>query len=98
MSDEAPDLSAAAAAAATEVAAGPAPAAPAEEEASQLDASLPEGEDTFPREYVEKLRAEAAKHRTRARDIESSFDGYSPAEKARFLELASQLSTPSLRL
>jgi hypothetical protein len=93
VSDEASDLSAAAAAAATEVAAGPPPAEPVADDPSQLDDDLPEGEDTFPREYVEKLRAEAAKHRTRARDIESSFDGYSPAEKTRFLELASQLST-----
>ena len=93
MSDDVTNLSAATAAAAAEVAAGPPPAAPVSEDPSQLDESLPEGEDTFPREYVEKLRAEAAKHRTRARDIESSFDGYSPAEKTRFLELASQLST-----
>lgn len=93
MSDDVPNLSAAAAAAATEVAAGPPPAEPVADAPSQLDDDLPEGEDTFPREYVEKLRAEAAKHRTRARDIESSFDGYSPAEKTRFLELASQLST-----
>jgi hypothetical protein len=64
--------------------------APAEESASDLDADLPEG-DTFPREYVEKLRAESAKYRTRAREIESKFDGYTPEEKTRYLELVSQL-------
>lgn len=68
-----------------------APAAEAEPES--LDSDLPEGEDVFPRDYVEKLRAEAAKHRTRARDIESKFEGYTPEEKERFLELAHQLST-----
>ena len=85
------DLPAAQAAAVAEASATPAQEAPAEE--STLDSELPEDTDTFPREYVEKLRGEAAKHRTRARDVEQSFAGYSPEEKTRFLELAHQLST-----
>lgn len=30
--------------------------------------------DTFPREYVERLRAESAEHRTRARDAEAALE------------------------
>lgn len=36
----------------------------------ELDTELPEG-DTFPRDYVEKLRTEAAGHRTKAREAEA---------------------------
>lgn len=57
---------------------------------SDLDNDL-EDADTFPRDYVEKLRAESAKHRTRAKEYESAFEGYEPAERARYLELAAQL-------
>ena len=53
--------------------------------------ALPEGQDTFDREYVEKLRHENGKWRQRARDIESHFEGYSPEERTRYLELAGQL-------
>lgn len=38
-------------------------------------AELPEGVDQFDREYVEGLRAEAARYRTRARDAHDQFDG-----------------------
>ena len=60
------------------------------EEIPELE-ELPEGQDEFPREYVEKLRGENAKWRTRTRNIESSFDGYSPREQEKFLALASTL-------
>lgn len=86
MPDEAPDLNAASQA----VADIPAPVAEPVQEPSELDADLPEG-DTFPREYVEKLRREAAEHRVRAREIESKFDGYTPEEKSRYLTLVEQL-------
>jgi len=52
---------------------------------------LPDG-DTFDRPYVEGLREENAKWRTRTRDIESSFEGYTPEEKAQFLALAHNLT------
>lgn len=54
--------------------------------------ALPEG-DTFPREYVEKTRAEAAKWRTQFREIDGAFEGYTPEEKTRFLELAGKLAS-----
>jgi hypothetical protein len=71
---------------------------PAPEPEPEIE-ELPADQDQFPREYVQKLRDEAAKHRTRARDIESAFEGYSPEEKGRFLELAQQLiSDPAAAL
>jgi len=84
MSEE--SISADAVEAAVAEASAPAEAPP--EEATE--AEIPEG-DTFPREYVEKTRAEAAKWRTQFREIDSAFEGYAPEEKTRFLELASQL-------
>jgi hypothetical protein len=39
-------------------------------ENNDIPDELPEGEQTFPREYVEKLRAEAAKHRTARKEAE----------------------------
>lgn len=85
MSDT-PDLSAAAAEAAKITPVSPAPEP--EPEAVEID----ETAESFPREVVEKLRAENAKWRTRTRDIEAAFEGYSPAEKERFLTLAHQLT------
>jgi len=38
-----------------------------------LDTELEAG-DTFPRDYVEKLRAEAAKHRTAAKEVQTKLD------------------------
>lgn len=61
-------------------------------EPEAAEEELPDG-DTFPREYVEKTRAEAAKWRTQYREIDSRFEGYSPEEKTRFLDLAEQLSS-----
>ena len=68
-----------------------APPPPPEPEPEEVD--IDETAETFPREVVEKLRQENAKWRTRTREVESAFEGYSPAEKERFLELAHQLST-----
>ena len=53
---------------------------------------IPEG-DTFDRAYVERLRNEAAKHRTAKQDMLRHFDGYSDAERTRFLELAAKLQS-----
>lgn len=53
---------------------------------------IPEG-DTFDRAYVERLRGEAAKHRTAKQDMLRHFDGYSEAERTRFLELAAKLQS-----
>ena len=80
-----PEAVQAAAAAAAEAPAAPAP--PSEPEIEEI----PEG-DTFDRAYVEKLRGEAAKHRTRARSFEEAFAGYTDAEQARFLDLAKNLN------
>ena len=81
------DLSAAVAAAADAIdIPGPAP------EPEALDTELPEGEDTFDRPYVEKLRSEAASKRTELRGFKEAFDGYTPEETARFLELAADLN------
>lgn len=88
MSDTPPDYSAAAEAAGDITPQAP-PPPPPEPELPEV----PEGQDTFDRDYVEKLRGEAAKYRTRAREIESKFEGYSDAEKERFLDLAHQLHT-----
>ncbi len=60
------------------------------EEIAELE-DLPEGKDEFPREYVETLRTENAKWRTRTRDIESHFEGYTEQERTRFLEMARTL-------
>ena len=53
---------------------------------------LPDG-DSFDRPYVEGLREENAKWRTRTRAIESSFEGYTPEDQSRFLDLARNLTT-----
>lgn len=90
MSDETPaPPSSDAVAAAQQI---PPPPPPAAEPEAEL-ADLPEDQDTFPRSYVEKQRNENAKWRTRTRDIESHFDGYSPEERTRFLDMAAQLTT-----
>lgn len=81
------DLTAAVAAAADAIdIPGPAP------EPEALDTELPEGEDTFDRPYVEKLRSEAASKRTELRGFKEAFDGYTPEETSRFLELAADLN------
>lgn len=67
---------------------------PAPEPEPEIE-DLPEGTDSFDRPYVEKLRGEAAKYRTRARTFEAAFTGYSDQERDRFLELAGMLSDPN---
>lgn len=53
---------------------------------------IPEG-DSFDRAYVERLRGEAAKHRTAKQDMLRHFEGYSEAERTRFLDLAAKLQS-----
>lgn len=68
----------AAAPAATESANVPAVEAPAADpgggEADVLDGDLPEGMRTFNRSYVERVRAEAAKHRVSAREAQAEIE------------------------
>jgi hypothetical protein len=54
--------------------------------------NLPPG-DTFPREYVEKLRKEAARHRTNLRAYEEKFAGYNDNEKAYLLDTIATLNS-----
>lgn len=65
--------------------------APDAPEPDPVDEPLPEGQDSFPREYVEKLRAEAAQRRTQLREYEQVFEGYEPEERSRYLELVGKL-------
>lgn len=79
-----------------------APAAPvAEAPAAQADTEvaipaaetpLPEGE-TFPREYVEKLRRESASYRERAKKYNDVFEGYEPEAVDEWLSLATSLKS-----
>lgn len=62
-------------------------AAPEAVEADPFD--TPET-DQFPREYVEKMRNEAAKYRTKAKEYEV-FDSYADDERAAWKELAQQM-------
>ncbi len=52
-----------------------------------VEETVPEEQDTFDRAYVEQLRDEAAKYRTRARDYENTFEGYDEETRAGWLEL-----------
>ena len=90
MSDT-PPPEAAARAAAEAAAAAP---TPEPEPAAEIE-EIPSDTDTFDRAYVEKLRSEAARWRTRTREFESNFSGYSEAEQAEFLRLASMLNDPN---
>lgn len=61
----------------------------------------PEGEqqpETFDRAYVEKLRREAAEHRTEAQRFKEAFDGYSPEEVSFLLDLTKGLASPDQRV
>lgn len=49
-------------------------------------------EETFDRKYVEELRQESAKYRTRAKDYEDAFEGYDDDTKAAMLDLARELN------
>lgn len=64
----------------------------AEAEAGEAAEAPAEDAETFPREYVEKLRREAAEHRVKAKNFEQAFEGYTPEERQRFLELAADLN------
>lgn len=96
MSEDAPVTDAAPAAEA------PASEAPAAEESIDLDGELTG--DTFDRGYVEKVRREAAKHRTSAKELqqkyESLFEGFDdPADVQYLVDLArNTLNDPSATL
>lgn len=53
--------------------------------------TLPEGQDTFDRAYVEKLRKEAANYRERAKKYNEVFEGYEAEAVEEWLSLASTL-------
>lgn len=82
----------------TGTAAPAAPAAPVSEastpveipEAPAAEAELPAG-DTFPREYVEKLRRENATYRDRSKKYNEVFEGYEPEAIEEWLSLATTL-------
>lgn len=64
----------------------PAQEAP-EVEAPAADAAFdPDVADMFPRDYVEELRRENAKYRSRAREYEQAFDGYDDDTRAALLQ------------
>lgn len=65
-----------------------APEAPTPE--ADVDGDLPEG-DKFDRAYVERLRSEAAKHRTELKKYKEAFDGYGEEDQAALMALAQQL-------
>lgn len=52
---------------------------------------LPEDQDTFPREYVEKLRAENARYRTELKPYKEAFKGYNDAERAYLFDIVTTL-------
>lgn len=113
MSDAPAPTETAAAAAAADTGAAPEPApapAPAPEPAadpgrdtSVLDGELEQGIKQFPREYVEKLRAEAAKHRTAAREAQEAreqletrykpFESYDDSDMRVWSQLATDWQT-----
>lgn len=51
--------------------------------------------ETFDRAYVEKLRQEAAGHRTRAKQYEEAFEGYSPEQQQYLFKLVRGLNDPN---
>ena len=57
----------------------------------KIDEDLPEG-DTFPRAYVEKLRAEAAKFRTELQPYKQSFGDFNDDEKSFLFEMLETLN------
>lgn len=66
--------------------------APAEAEAPvEAEAPAVEQEDTFDRKYVEEVRQEAAKYRTRAKPFEEAFDGYDDEDREALLGLVKEL-------
>lgn len=68
---------------------GPEPVGPAPVDTSTApppEVTAPAEAETFPRSYVEDLRAENAKWRTQLRDLEGAFEGYEPEERAALVE------------
>ncbi len=57
-----------------------------------IEQELPEG-DTFPRDYVEKLRKEAAGYRTALRPFEAAFGDFNDAEKEFLFGMIQALNT-----
>jgi cobalamin biosynthesis protein CobT len=62
--------------------------APAEEATEEPETPA----ETFDRDYVEKLRNEAADYRVRAKEFHEAFEGYDEAATAKFLDLARGLN------
>jgi len=59
--------------------------------AGENDGSGAGAPETFDREYVEKLRDEAAKYRTRSKELESKFEGWDPEDRDLFLDISKDL-------
>jgi hypothetical protein len=76
---------------AAEAAAAPAAEAPAAEADLDLDAPI-EG-DKFDRAYVERIRKEAAKHRTELKAFKDAFEGYEDGDREALMTLARQLKS-----
>jgi hypothetical protein len=77
-------------------AAPPPPPPPPPDIPDDLDADLPEGADQFPREYVTKLRQEAAKNRTAVRDAQPILDVFGdigPEDRDMLLQFTKALVT-----
>jgi hypothetical protein len=69
--------------------------APAEETTEEpAEEPEPEGEkpEVFDRDYVEKLRDQAAGYRVQAKEFHEAFEGYDEAATAKFLDLAKGLN------
>lgn len=60
----------------------------------QAEQTPPEG-DTFPREYVERLRREAADHRTTAKQAQEALDPLQQRLHALLVERTGRLADPS---
>lgn len=70
-----------------------APVEPVEQNAAEAvssSESAEESADSFPREYVEKLRKESASYRERAKKFETTFEGLDENDRETFLWLVDQ--------
>ena len=56
-----------------------------------IDGDLPDGVDKFDRNYVTKIREEAAKYRTSYTPFKEAFDGYDEGDRDAILSLAREL-------
>jgi hypothetical protein len=68
--------------------------APAEETTEEPAEEAAPPVETFDREYVEKLRSEAAEHRVRAKEANEAFEGFDEPTRAEFLDMARGLNDP----